>query len=319
MNKLLRLFLIIEMLMASGDVAYSAIPENIWQLPLEQQLDVLAVDLSEKTGEDRAVGIEWIERSLEDDPKTDILAGLYKVLANYNSDTTKAYAVLALIDRYPDVSSVDPLMAAWKKNAALEEDIAYKISRIYDVTKNEAAYSAMITLYKQGLESKFLFKDLVEYAKADKVQSLLTFYRDPAFEGKREILRKLAEISTPSIVVPLAIEALQDQSIAIRQTASTVLGDLGDKSAIPALKQVQKLEKDIFLKLNMSEQLVRLGEFLYIDEILKVVETSRWSDLTDVRNATFDRLKSLTGQDFGDNIVSWRRWFEQEKIKRGLK
>lgn len=301
---------------------YAAIPENIWELPFDQQLKALVTDLSEEPSEEWRSSVDWIAFALKDHEhqQAEILAGLYVLLDLYNNaDSAKTYATLALIDEYPNELSVDPLIAAWKKNAAIEEEVAYKISKIFDVTNSEKAYAAMVKMYKEGAQSNFLFSNLVTEATADRVPALVGFFNDPSFDGHREILRKLAEIATSGLVVPLAIQTLNNDEIAMRQTASTILGDLNDKSAVAALKQAQKVEKDIFVKLNMSEQLVRLGEFLYLDEILKVVESSKWGDLTDVRNVAFEQLKDLTGQNFEDSIVAWRKWYEQEKVKRGLK
>ena len=56
-----------------------------------------------------------------------------------------------------------------------------------------------------------------------------------------------------------------------------------------------------------------------MEESLKVLEASQLDDFSDVRGWATEWLKELTGQDFGDDAAAWRKWFEDEKVKRGLK
>ncbi len=313
----MRILMVLCVVLVLPVIAMTAFPPNYWELPPEQQIEILFSE-------------GWGEYELNKIGKDAALPALHSLLAKYvTTDEKKAETIINMLLEFHDESSIDPLMQAWEKNKKLEKEIVETLSWIYEKNnRSEKAYKAMINLMKAprydygdeyfGVDDR-LFDNLVRNADKSKVPYLISFLKDSNFPQPWIVIEKLGEIGDPPVVVPVIAEFLKHPLPDRRITASETLGDIGSNLAIPYLKDAVKTEKEVRAKLNMAAQLVKLGEFLYLEEILKVFEDPKWSIFSDVRGWAFDWLRELSGQDFGEDVAAWRKWFEDEKERRGLK
>ncbi len=296
---------------ASGDW-----PPNYYNLTPEQQLEVL---MSEG----------YTRYDLDEIGKATSLPILHSLLSKYTTtDENKAGIIVRMLRQFHDESSIDPLMQTWEKKQRLEKDIIETIGLIYEKNNNsDKAYQAMIRLikaprYDYGEEfglHEMLFDSLVDESDKSKVPYLIGFLKDTDMPMQLEIIKKLGDIGDPEVTVPVIAGILKHEYSERRRVAAETLGKIGSSLATNPLKEAVKVEGDIRVKMDMAAQLVKLGEFLYLEELLKILETPKWANFSDVRGWAFTWLKELTGHDFGEDIAAWRKWFEEEKTRRGLK
>jgi len=232
-------------------------PQNYWELPPAQQINVLIVE----------GGGEY---ELDKIGKTAALPILHTLLSNYAiTDEKKTETVILMLQYFHDEASIDPLMQALKKNAKLEKDVVESISIINWRNNSEKAYLAMMKLLTMPRymydEPEFveqtIMTDLVKSADKSKIPYLIIFLRDKNFPWRSEVIEKLREIGDPPIVIPVIAEVLSDLDPGLRNRAADALGKIGSSLAISPLKNYVKIEKDLHVKLNMAAQLVILGEF----------------------------------------------------------
>lgn len=99
-----------------------------------------------------------------------------------------------------------------------------------------------------------------------------------------------------------------------RTTAAEALANMGAKTAIPGLKEAMRVEEKVYVKVNMADALVILGDFMSAEYLVNLIK----SPFTDQREWARNTLVEISEQDFGYDYAAWRKWFEEEKKKRGL-
>ncbi len=297
---------------------WSDFPSNYYDLSPTEKIEVLLAE-----------GFSGFQ--LDDIGKSTALPIIHTLLEKNIADYDKAQGLIFMIRYFHDEASIDLLMRAWEQNKKLEEDIIDTIGSIYGTNNNsDKAYQAMIKLMKAprydygdefltaSLLHEELFNNLVRYADKSKVPYLIGFLKDEEFSRPWDIIRKLGEIGDPEVVVPVIAELLKHEHSERRRVAAETLGKTGSSLAINPLKDAIKVEKERGVKMDMATQLVKLGEFLYFEEILKFLEDPKWSNFSDVKEMTVYWLKEASGQDFGEDVTAWRKWYEEEKKRRGL-
>ena len=89
-------------------------------------------------------------------------------------------------------------------------------------------------------------------------------------------------------VIPDLVNALHDQSAAVREAAATALGRLEDRSALPALRQVLgNRDEDEWVRLRIGQAVAGMGDPAGIPVLLEV------ADKGDARLARVDALGTL--------------------------
>jgi len=124
------------------------------------------------------------------------------------------------------------------------------------------------------------------------VPALIGMLDDPTGAGdltpRAAAASALARIGDPAAVAPL-IAHLETGDLNFRQAAAAALGQLSDPRAIPPL--IDYLEHIAGYQFRMT------GE-------------SWQPDFKPVRPIPVQALKTLTGQDFGEDAAKWRQWWE---------
>ena len=111
------------------------------------------------------------------------------------------------------------------------------------------------------------------------IPALMPLLRNLDFMIRRAVAEALAEIGPGTQELPALIRALQDKDYWVRTFIAEALGTMGAdaKEAVPALIQA-------------------LGD-------------AEWSS---EREAATGALKTITGQDFGEDAAAWQQWWEQQ-------
>lgn len=311
--------LVLIILITLTSTVYGFRPPNYYELSPQEKIEVLI-----ETG--------YSDYDLDKIGKTTALPILHSLISKYaTTDEKKAGTIVRMLRYFHDESSIDPLMQAWEKNKKLEKEIIDAVGSIYyENNHSDKAYQAMIKLIKAdrydygdeflegSLLNKRLFDNLVYEADKSKVPYLIEFLKDEYMPGMPlEIIKKLGDIGDPEVVVSVIAEILKHEFSERRRVAAETLGKIGSSLAITPLKDAVKVEKEMGVKMDMAAQLVKLGEFLYFEDILKVLEDPKWSNFSDVKEIAVHWLKEASGQDFGEDAVAWRKWFEDEKARRG--
>jgi len=97
-------------------------------------------------------------------------------------------------------------------------------------------------------------------------------------------VRQIASTADPRIL-PDLVEALHDQSAAVREQAASALGRLGNRSALPALLQgLKNRDEDEWVRLRIAQAVTGLGD---PDAIPVLFDLARGAD------ARMTRLEAL--------------------------
>jgi zinc/manganese transport system permease protein len=124
-----------------------------------------------------------------------------------------------------------------------------------------------------------------EHAVGEDLDALRGALRDTHPNVRVRAVERLAATRDPRIL-PDVIDALHDQSAAVREAAASALGRLGSRSAIPHLGQALKnLDEDDWVRFRMAQALIDLGD----EEGLRVL-----LDLARSSEARVVRLEALT-------------------------
>jgi zinc/manganese transport system permease protein len=99
-----------------------------------------------------------------------------------------------------------------------------------------------------------------EHSVGSGLEDLRQSLRDTHENVRARAVERIAATGDPRIM-PDLIAALHDQSPAVREAAAAALGRLGDRSALPALKQVlRNRDEDEWVRLRIGQAVAGLGD-----------------------------------------------------------
>ncbi len=106
------------------------------------------------------------------------------------------------------------------------------------------------------------------------------------------------------------IDALNNsnEEMFLRENAAMALGRLKDTMALDALIAALS-NKNFFLREYAAESLGQIGDRRAVEPLIGILD-DRWGA---ARSNAAGALKSLTGQDFGENHAKWQQWWEENK------
>jgi bilin biosynthesis protein len=148
-------------------------------------------------------------------------------------------------------------------------------------------------------------KTLIHFS-AHALQPLMDSVADKNLEIRRRVVRILGLIKDPRAVNPL-ISALSDENRNVRMMASWSLIEIGDP-AVDALVEVLK-EKTSRAR---GDAAWALGKIKSTSAVPTLVAALNEADPVLQKDAA-EALKRITGQDYGTDVKSWEKWWEQHK------
>jgi HEAT repeat protein len=170
------------------------------------------------------------------------------------------------------------------------------------------------------------------------VAPLIEALKDKGVSVSRHAAIALGEIGDKRALKPL-VEALKDGNA----FAAEALGDIGDKSVVQALGNLMKEDKQEIVRLGVAAGLAKLvGDQYAFNMLLEGLNSEWWISrqysaqalgrLRDSRATQYlinalqdedcrvyehvaDALEKITGQNFGEDYLKWREWYEKSKDK----
>lgn len=253
---------------------------------------------------------------------------LKEMFFKYATDDRRVGVVSGLMSRYLDASAVGAIMAAYAKNVDLEDEVVPLLAKMSRMGIEEAFIEldkiAFNPQKEPGPEDTmppgvFYRRIYADVMTPERVKYLLPRLREISFldenrGGLSELLLIAIKMGKPPEVIPVVAERLKHKDPVERNCAVAALGEIGDRLAVPYIKEAKAREADLGNRLLMSEVLVKLGEFLELEFIIQMLADRD----RDIREEALESLRVTTGQDFGEDVEVWRNWFEAEKKARGL-
>lgn len=307
-RKIIMILLIFNM---GINLVYAGLPGNYVDLSTPNQIEALMIFLDEDRENIDFVKAELKEYGSSIVPQLYSLMDKYYAANNFNLVNT----IISYLANYPNIdTSVDKTMILLRQNEAFREAAESTIEQIYNISKTDKAYRALIEIYRDYRGHETLLATIIKEADKTKIPILLELLTDAKFNNGDLIIKRLVEVGEPSVILSPIINQLKSENESVRIAASEGLGDIGDKVAIPSLKEALRAEKKKYIKLYIAGSVVKLGDFQSADFFLKMLQ----SVLIDDRGAAREWLIEISGQDFGDDLSAWRKWYEDEKVRRGL-
>lgn len=116
--------------------------------------------------------------------------------------------------------------------------------------------------------------------------------------------------------IPSLLKGLKHDEPKVRSSCAWVIGQIGDKRAIPALQPLMS-DKSESVRLEVARSLVDMGDVKYCPVLIEALDHEK----VHVRGMCHEALKKSTGRDFGydhltDNTTQrksaalrWRQWW----------
>ena len=149
--------------------------------------------------------------------------------------------------------------------------------------------------------------DLVSIRDARAAPVLIAFLRGNDLFRRQHAADALGELRDPVAVPPL-IAALRGADWDLREPAAGALGAIGDARAVPPLIQALK-SQDPSLRIRAAGALGEIGDRSAVPALIAALRHP--DEYT--RESAAEALRTLTGQDFGEDPAQWRAWWEQNK------
>jgi zinc/manganese transport system permease protein len=131
-----------------------------------------------------------------------------------------------------------------------------------------------------------------EHAVGGDMQALRGALRDTHEQVRVDAVNRLAASGDPRIL-PDLVEALHDQSAAVREAAASTLLRLGNRAALPALQQgLRNADEDPWVRLRIAQAAAGLGDD---GGVAALVEIAREGDGTLTRLEALGALTKLAG------------------------
>jgi hypothetical protein len=263
----------------------------------------------------------WVDDKVQDASPAEINSILIQLLTKHIKNTERKKIIIDLMSKNLDVTLLDPVIQAYKADKKLEEEVFNILFELATKFSNDKAFFEMekiafnITPELYDIPYKRVenyMKDYLSTITPGRCNYLIPHLKEEIFPIL--MIDQLMEGCSPAdIVIPIS-EVLIIKNDETRIMATETLGTLADKRAIPYLRTARDKEKDYFIKLNMTAQLVKLGEFNELELLVQAVGDKS----KDVREGAAVWLKEVTGRDIGEDQALWRKWFKSEKKKRGV-
>jgi HEAT repeat protein len=134
---------------------------------------------------------------------------------------------------------------------------------------------------------------------------------------RSEIAGVLGRIGSKEVVAPALMETLLgDPDPGVRGHAAVVLGSMGtEKGVVPAL--VQAMVDEPHMRWAVTEGLARIGPpaAQAVPALIQALEDGCASEIEAAceveRNGIVRALRAITGQDFGEDVLAWREWWDE--------
>lgn len=232
-------------------------------------------------------------------------------LVDYFKKHGSETAIWALI-QLEDPRAIDPMITALKsehlnvrKNAAR---FLGDITVLWEINNFEAVaplISAIKDHHHQVRENVAIALGQIGDSRA--VNPLLIALNDSIPLVREYTAWALGEIRNDRAAKGLVI-ALKDENSNVKANAAGALGKIGAVNAINPLITVLEDEDEIVQEYAVVA-LGKIGDYRAVDPLVSLVEHQNWR----VRNSAQWALKMITGQDFGNNLAIWKKWWKQKK------
>jgi len=171
----------------------------------------------------------------------------------------------------------------------------------------------MPEVFKLGNESQDVRKDAAEalgkIGDARAVEPLIAALRDTDSEVCRSAAGALEQIGDARAVEPL-IAALGDEDASVRGAAAGALGEIGPEAGVvPALIQALG-DEDKNVRWHAAWAL-KIGP--EAREAVPALIQALEDEYEPLRGAAAGALRTITGQDFGEDADLWQQWWEEQQ------
>lgn len=195
---------------------------------------------------------------IESPKKIDKLINTLKDKANSAETRIDAANKLIGIQAKESFEPLDEIV----KNDSEEIRLRYKIARGFGVLDDERAVPTLSELLSDSLEDQHLriisALALGKIGGDNATQALLDSLYDKDASIRFKVLQALESINNPEVAVNL-IDHLKDPDKYVRANALYALGELGDSSYVPFIKDVLDNTEDGFIKIGCIDALGKIG------------------------------------------------------------
>jgi HEAT repeat protein len=160
-------------------------------------------------------------------------------------------------------------------------------------------------LNKDSIDLRFKAAEaLGKIGDARAVEPLIEALKDKQPTVRKRAAESLGEIRDTRAVEPL-IDALKDKWI--RCQAAEALGEIGDTRAVEPL--IEAFIKEPGIRLWAADALRSIGDARAVVPFIDALKDEKLA----VRVRAQLALSEITGQDFGDEPLKWREWWDKNK------
>lgn len=150
-------------------------------------------------------------------------------------------------------------------------------------------------------------RDTDSAAQAKSVDELVTQIRTE----RDPIVRKAIQESVAEYDVPMArqvlIAGLNDEDLDVRLTCCHCLGGRGEPEAVPALRKILESDDTLDVRLAAADALGKINTPESIEALSLAVKDRDPA----LQYAGVEALKSISGQDLGNDVKAWQQFTEQ--------
>lgn len=143
----------------------------------------------------------------------------------------------------------------------------------------------------------------------EELENLMKDFRSPSDDTYGESVSKLNK--SPGQAIPFYTKiALEDSAAAMRRRAVIALGMTKDERAVEPLIRVLG-DSDFSVVMFAARYLGKLGDERAVEPLIGKLSSQN----TGVRQWSYNALKAVTGEDFGEDYAAWKAWYEKNKDK----
>ncbi len=130
---------------------------------------------------------------------------------------------------------------------------------------------------------------------------------------RRAIQESIGQMSTP-LADSVLVAGLQDDDLDVRLTCCQLLGQRSDPGAISALRIALETDEELDVKLAAVDALGQIKSPQSVAALSKAVNDRDPA----LQYAGVQALKSVSGQDLGNDVVAWRQYAASEQPEISL-
>jgi HEAT repeat protein len=272
--------------------------------------------------------------------------GLIKALS-YKKDRTVRQSAAEALGEIGDVRAAEPLLAAFNDDESIRGSAIKALGQIGGTRVVNLLVAAQGA--KDAETKKASLEALRQLGPAG-VDAVLVIFQNTEEETVSRVMaaQALGQLGDPRAFDPLlATLSDKDANEALREASAKALGHLGDLRAVePLIATFDETDPDDYewpLQTEAAQALGRLGDPRAVDAILKALKDyaiDYWEfqhpmvqvleqlgdkraigsliDLFDeeffcAQDTAIEVLKTLTGQDIGEDPEHWKQWWEAQK------